>query len=153
MSKQYCNAVMRKVNKDFSNPTGSLTFEITNQLREDRKDTNNNRKKILNDFYNKVIEIFYIMAVYKKHFEEKRIDLNDFESKCNEKIIKLETIIKYFKEDAYDSKKEYLAFRRYIIKITPCFQWINCNVTLRLPLSHHQSGLERPYRQLKKVKI
>lgn len=144
---------MRKVNKYFSNPPGSLTLEITNQLKEDRKEANNNRKKIWDDFYKKVIEIFYIMAVYKKQIAEKRIDLDDFESKCNEKIIKLETLIKYFKEDAYDSKKEYLAFRRYIIKITPCFQWINCNVTLRFPLSQHPSGLERPYRQLKKVKI
>jgi hypothetical protein len=107
---------MRKVKKDFSNPPGSLTLEITNQLREDRKEANNIRQKIWDDFYKKVIEIFYVMAVYKKHFEEKRIDVNDFESKFNEEIIKLETLIEYFKEAAYDSNRDYLAFRLYIIK-------------------------------------
>jgi uncharacterized protein (TIGR02646 family) len=81
-----------------------------------RKEANNNRKKIWDDFYKKVIEIFYIISVFKKQFEEKRIDVGDFESKCIEKIIKLQTLIEYFKEAAYDSNNEYLLFRLYIIK-------------------------------------
>jgi uncharacterized protein (TIGR02646 family) len=84
--------------------------------RLDRKEANNNRKKIWDDFYKKVIETFYVLSVYKKHFEENRIDVNNFESKHNKEINKLETLIEYFKEAASDSNREYLSFRRYIIK-------------------------------------
>lgn len=119
------------INPELEDIEDKLIFDIeTGHIRSDdyrcrytidccrlyRGEANSNRKKIWDDFYKKVKAIFYDISILKEQFEKEEIASHDFENRYKRQCDRLNQLIKYFRQDAYNPDNDYLAFRKYIVK-------------------------------------
>ncbi len=88
----------------------------------DRKEANEKRQKIWDDFYKRVCSGLFKISVLKRKFEKKEIDADDYKVKYHEYMGELKARIRDFRDDAFDPCKEYLAFRCYIVKNNEWFK-------------------------------
>jgi uncharacterized protein (TIGR02646 family) len=82
----------------------------------DRAEANDNRKEIWDEFYKRVSAIIYRISLNKKRLKDEEITGIEFKMEYHQEIVQLKALIRYFKEDANDPGKEYLTFRRYVVK-------------------------------------
>jgi hypothetical protein len=82
----------------------------------DRKEANENRQKLWDDFYKKINRIVYDIGLLKRRLAKKEISADDYKVEYRKYMDILKEHIRCFKEDANDESQEYLAFRRYVVK-------------------------------------
>lgn len=78
----------------------------------DRKEANENRQKIWDDFSKRVNEIVYKISNIKRLYKKQEIVTEKLKAEYD----RLKNLIHYFKEDADNSGSDYLTFRRYVVK-------------------------------------
>lgn len=75
----------------------------------DRKEANDNRKKIWDDFYKKVKSTLLEISLRKKNSPENKTRIGELRN-----ILRF--LVKSFKEEAENPDNPYLSFRRYIVR-------------------------------------
>lgn len=98
---------------DSNDPRCRYTIECCQLYR---KEANENRQKLWDDFYKQILVVFYRISILKKSLEKKEIGEDDYKVKHHDYMVELEVHIRCFKEAANDESKEYLAFRRYVVR-------------------------------------
>lgn len=86
-----------------------------------RKGANDKRKAIWDDFKKRASAIILEISNLKKQHRENILDTQTFDKKHSRQRNKLKDLVHYFHEDSLDPKKEYLAFRRYIVRTHSLF--------------------------------